>query len=98
MLCYCVWLWDLLKYLQAISKVALGYTAPIQSRLAPLIIKADEYANQAVDVVESRYPYPFKANADDIVKDLKGKSDAAKGIAAKTIDDKVTAIDSVRMP
>ncbi|EIN08172.1 hypothetical protein PUNSTDRAFT_44761 [Punctularia strigosozonata HHB-11173 SS5] len=80
--------------LQAISKTALGYTAPIQSKLAPILVKADGYANQVVDAVESRYPYPFKAHADDIVKDLKGRSDAAKGVATKTIDDKVTAIDS----
>jgi hypothetical protein len=34
--------------------------------LAPLIVKVDGIANMAVDVVESRYPYPFKAKPEEV--------------------------------
>lgn len=79
-----------LIHFQAISKTALGYTVPIQARLAPVIVKADTYANAAVDAVESRYPYPFKVTTNEVVQDLKDRSDAAKGVASKTIDQRVT--------
>ncbi|EPQ52361.1 hypothetical protein GLOTRDRAFT_65234 [Gloeophyllum trabeum ATCC 11539] len=62
---------------------------PLQTRLAPILVKADGYANKAVDVVESRYPYPFKTPTEDIVKDVKAKSDEARDVATKTIDDRV---------
>ncbi|KZT24874.1 hypothetical protein NEOLEDRAFT_1134569 [Neolentinus lepideus HHB14362 ss-1] len=62
---------------------------PLQTRLAPILVKADDYANKAVDVVESRYPYPFKTPTEDIVKDVKAKSDEARDVATKTIDDRV---------
>jgi len=74
---------------QGISKSALSYTEPIQKRLAPLLVRADGYANIGLDAVESRYPYPFKASPEDVVNDLKGHSDHAKGVATKTIDEKV---------
>ncbi|TFK48951.1 lipid droplet-associated perilipin protein [Heliocybe sulcata] len=62
---------------------------PLQTRLAPILVKADGYANKAVDVVESRYPYPFKTPTEDIVKDVKARSDGARDVATKTIDDRV---------
>ncbi|CAL1698832.1 unnamed protein product [Somion occarium] len=72
-----------------ISKTALSYTEPIQKRLAPILVRADEYANKGLDVVESRYPYPFKTPTEDIINDLKGRSDSAKNVANKTIDERV---------
>ncbi|TFY74172.1 hypothetical protein EWM64_g9840 [Hericium alpestre] len=74
---------------QALSATALGYTQPIATRLAPLIERADGLANKAVDAVESRYPYPFKTPTDEIIHDLKSRSDHAKDVANKTIDDRV---------
>ncbi|KAI8974860.1 lipid droplet-associated perilipin protein [Trametes punicea] len=74
---------------QEISKSALSYTEPIQKRLAPILSKADDLANKGLDVVESRYPYPFHTPTEDIIKDLKGRSDHAKDVANKTIDEKV---------
>ncbi|KAI0690802.1 lipid droplet-associated perilipin protein [Cytidiella melzeri] len=71
----------------SISKAALGYTEPLQKTIAPLIVRADGLANKGFDVVESRYPYPFKTPTEDIVKDLKGRTDQAKNVANKTIDD-----------
>ncbi|KAH9924081.1 lipid droplet-associated perilipin protein [Fomitopsis serialis] len=72
-----------------LSKSALGYAEPLQHRFAPLLVRADEYANLGFDAVESRYPYPFKTTPEDIVKDFKTRSDNAKDLANKTIDERV---------
>ena len=73
----------------SISKSALGYAEPLQQRFAPLLTRADEYAHLGLDAVESRYPYPFKTAPEDIVKDLKSRSDHAKDLANKTIEERV---------
>ncbi|RPD60224.1 lipid droplet-associated perilipin protein [Lentinus tigrinus ALCF2SS1-7] len=72
-----------------LSKKALSYTEPLQKTLAPILTKADDLANKGFDAVESRIPYPFHATTEDVIKDLKGRSDAAKDVATKTIDEKV---------
>ncbi|KAL5499242.1 hypothetical protein ACEPAH_1760 [Sanghuangporus vaninii] len=74
---------------QALSSYAFSVTEPIQVRLAPVIQRADGLANKAVDVVESRYPYPFHAPTEEIYGTIKAHSEHAYGIANKTIDDKV---------
>ena len=74
---------------QALSSYAFHFTEPIQVRLAPVIQRADGLANKAVDVVESRYPYPFHTPSQEIYGHLKAHSEHAYGVANKTIDDKV---------
>ncbi|KAI0266113.1 hypothetical protein BC834DRAFT_824178 [Gloeopeniophorella convolvens] len=78
---------------QAISTSALRYSEPIAvplaSKLAPIITRADGYANKGLDVVESRYPYPFTVQSDDLIKDLKQRSDYARDVANKTLDERV---------
>lgn len=74
---------------QGISKAALSYAEPIQKTLAPLLVRADGFANMGFDAVESRYPYPFKTPTEDIMKDLKGTGDYAYDVANKTIDERV---------
>ena len=54
----------------SLSKAAYGWTAPIQQSLAPILVRADGLAHKGLDVVESRYPYPFKTPTEDIVKDI----------------------------
>ena len=76
-------------YAKGLSQTALSYAAPLQKTLSPLLVRADEYANKGLDAVESRYPYPFKTTPEEIVKDLKGHSDAAREVANKTLDEKV---------
>ncbi|KAL5480784.1 hypothetical protein ACEPAI_9724 [Sanghuangporus weigelae] len=76
---------------QALSSYAISVTEPIQVRLAPVIRGADGLANKAVDVVESRYPYPFHAPTEEIYGTIKAHSEHAYGFANKTIDDKVRA-------
>ena len=72
-----------------ISKRALSYTEPVQQRLAPILTRADGLANKGLDIVEQHFPYPFHTTTEDIIKDLKGRSDAAKDVATKTIDERV---------
>ena len=47
--------------------------------------------NKGLDTVESRFPYPFQTPTEDILKDIKANSDHAKGVATKTIDERVRA-------
>ena len=54
------------SHAKAISNTAYKFTEPLQTVLAPLIIRADGIANMAVDAVESRYPYPFKAQPEEV--------------------------------
>ena len=51
---------------KALSNTAYKLTEPIQIVFSPLIVRADGIANMAVDVVESRYPYPFKAKPEEV--------------------------------
>jgi hypothetical protein len=54
-----------------------------------LIVRADDYANKAVDVVESRYPYPFKVKPDDVANYVRETRQSAVSVANKTLDEKV---------
>ncbi|CCM06017.1 uncharacterized protein FIBRA_08261 [Fibroporia radiculosa] len=74
---------------QGLSKSALSYTEPLQKKFAPILERADSYANLGFDAVESRYPYPFKTPTEDIVKDLRGHSDHARDVATKALDERV---------
>jgi hypothetical protein len=47
------------------------------------------YANAGLDVVESRYPYPFKAEPEEITTYVRGRGEDALNVASKTIDEKV---------
>jgi len=91
---------------QALSLSALRVSEPIAAKLAPIIVRADGFANKSLDVVESRYPYPFTVQSEEIIKALKERSDYARGVANKTIDERVRTpaysavqgIDQVRTP
>ena len=63
---------------KGISTTALKAAEPIQVVLAPVIVRVDGIANQAVDVVEAWCPYPFKAQPQDVFSGVK-----------EAIDDKV---------
>ncbi|KAH8979835.1 hypothetical protein EDB92DRAFT_1902533 [Lactarius akahatsu] len=74
---------------QALSSTALRYSEPITSKLAPIIVRADGFANKGLDAVESRYPYPFTVQSEDIINALKERSDSARAVANKTLDERV---------
>ncbi|KAF6762110.1 hypothetical protein DFP72DRAFT_1041544 [Ephemerocybe angulata] len=79
-----------------LSTSAYKLTEPLQIKLAPLIVRADDYANKAVDAVESRYPYPFKVKPEDVAALVSERKQSASeyvhgrlGEANKTLDEKV---------
>ncbi|KAG8741549.1 hypothetical protein FRC10_002726 [Ceratobasidium sp. 414] len=83
---------------QTYGERAYNLSAPVQTRLAPVIGRADGYANKGLDVLESRWPYPFQASTEEVVGTLKQGPDAAYGIyaayanaASKAYEDKVKA-------
>jgi hypothetical protein len=72
-----------------LSSTAYKYTEPLQIRLAPLINRADGYANKAVDVVEARYPYPFKAKPEEVTDYVRGRRQSAAESINHSLDEKV---------
>ena len=74
---------------QAIGTKAYQISEPIQVRLAPVLTRADGLANKAVDIVESRYPYPFKTPTEEIYGDIRQTTEHAYDVANKTIDTRV---------
>ncbi|KAL4261646.1 Lipid droplet-associated perilipin protein [Pleurotus pulmonarius] len=72
-----------------ISATAYKYTEPFQARFAPLIVRADGYANKAVDIVESRYPYPFQVKPEEVATFVRERRDSAVSVANKSFDEKV---------
>ncbi|KXN84053.1 hypothetical protein AN958_00503 [Leucoagaricus sp. SymC.cos] len=72
-----------------LSSTAYKYTEPFTIRLAPLISRADSYANKAVDVVESRYPYPFKAKPEEVTEYVRERRQSAAESINQSIDEKV---------
>lgn len=64
---------------KGLTTSAYKMTEPLQVRLAPLIVRADDFANKAVDVVESRYPYPFKAKPEDVAALVNERKQSASG-------------------
>lgn len=91
---------------QAISLSALRASEPIATKLAPIIVRADGFALKGLDAVESRYPYAFTVQSEDILKALKERSEYAREVANKTLDERVRTpaysaaqgIDQVRTP
>lgn len=80
---------------QNLGKSAYSYSEPIQMRLAPILVRADGFANMGLDVVERRYPAPFKVTSEEILHDLKQKSDnviAPAYSVAHAIDQRMTPI------
>jgi hypothetical protein len=74
---------------QALSLSAIRASEPIAAKLAPIIVRADGFAIKGLDAVESRYPYAFTVQSEDILKALKERSGYARDVANKTIDERV---------
>ncbi|KAI6020028.1 hypothetical protein F5J12DRAFT_498313 [Pisolithus orientalis] len=74
---------------QAISNTAFNYSQHLQLRLAPLIVRADGYANKGLDIVESKYPYPFKAKPEEVVSYVRERRQSVISTANKRFDENV---------
>jgi hypothetical protein len=74
---------------KGLSNVAYKLSEPLQIKLAPLIVYANEFANRAVDVVEQKYPYPFQAKPEEVASLVRKSKKNASDYAYKTIDKKV---------
>jgi len=72
-----------------LSSSAYKYTESLQIKLAPFILRADDYANKAVDAVEQRYPYPFKAKPEEVATYVRSRRQSASESVNKAIDEKV---------
>ncbi|KIY64244.1 hypothetical protein CYLTODRAFT_446112 [Cylindrobasidium torrendii FP15055 ss-10] len=70
---------------KGISTSAYKYSEPIQLRFAPLITRADDYANKGFDVVESRYPSVFTTKPEDVTTFVRTRRESA----SKAIDERV---------
>ncbi|KAL4072477.1 hypothetical protein V8B97DRAFT_2041112 [Scleroderma yunnanense] len=74
---------------QAFSQTAYNYSQPLQVRLAPLIVCVDGYANKGLDIVESKYPYPFKAKPEDVASYVRQRRQSVMSTANKQFDQNV---------
>ncbi|KAI0029234.1 hypothetical protein K488DRAFT_73136 [Vararia minispora EC-137] len=74
---------------KALTSTALDMSKPLVPYLAPIISRADGLANQGIDVVEKRYPYPFQTPTEKIAGDIKAQADYARTVANKTVEERV---------
>jgi hypothetical protein len=84
---------------KGLSTIAYKYTEPLQARMAPLIVRADGYANKAVDVVEARFPSAFTTRPEQISDYVRDKRKSYQGYARERRDSVNKALDErVRTP
>ncbi|KAK7025076.1 hypothetical protein R3P38DRAFT_2952697 [Favolaschia claudopus] len=84
---------------KGISTTAYKYTEPLQVRFAPAINVVDGYANKACDVVESRFPYPFKAQPEEVATFVRERrQSAAEFVEQRRLDAGNTIDKRVRTP
>ncbi|KAF9225924.1 hypothetical protein BS17DRAFT_750392 [Gyrodon lividus] len=74
---------------QVFTHTAYNYSQPLQIRLAPLIVSADGYANKGLDVIEHKYPYPFKAKPGEVASYVRERRDSVMSSANKRFDENV---------
>lgn len=70
---------------QGLGQSAWNFSEPIQARLAPLITTADVFANKGLDAVETRFPYPFTAQPEDVAAYVRERRTMAYDAANKRV-------------
>lgn len=81
------------NHAKGLSTSAYRLTEPLQVKLAPLIVKADSYANKAVDVVESRYPYPFKAQPEEVATYVRERKESTTNYVNEYVNGQVNTVN-----
>ncbi|KAG6829110.1 hypothetical protein H0H92_005652 [Tricholoma furcatifolium] len=71
---------------KGLSDSAIQYAAPLQDHFGSIITQVDVYANKAVDVVESRYPYPFQAKPEEVASLVQEKRQNATDYVTDKFD------------
>jgi hypothetical protein len=74
---------------KGLSEAAFKLSEPLQCSIAPIIVRVDGYANKAVDMVESRYPYPFKATPEEVYNSIHEIQQQYADYATRTYDERV---------
>jgi len=74
---------------QALTQTAYNFSQPLQIRLAPLIVSADDYANKGLDVIEQKYPYPFKIKPEEVASYVRERRDSVVSSANQQFDKNV---------
>ena len=74
---------------QNLGKSVYHISEPIQVRLAPVLIRADGFANKGLDACVSYYPAPFTITSEELRKEVRERRDHAYNTANKALDDRV---------
>ena len=74
---------------QALTQTAYNISQPLQTRLAPLIVSADGYANKGLDIIEQKYPYPFNVKPEEVASYVRQSRDSVVSSANERFDKNV---------
>ncbi|KAF8137393.1 hypothetical protein EV363DRAFT_1293653 [Boletus edulis] len=74
---------------QVLTQTAYNFSQPLQIRLAPLIVSADGYVNKGLDVIEQKYPYPFKVKPEEVASYVRERRDSVVSSANERFDKNV---------
>lgn len=82
-------------YGQALTTSAYSLSAPLQVRLAPLIVSADGYALKGLDAAQAKFPTPFTVKTEDVVQGIKTTKDNAVNAVTRPVYGLANGVDSV---
>ncbi|KAG9050591.1 hypothetical protein FS837_004116 [Tulasnella sp. UAMH 9824] len=85
-------------YGQALTTSAYSLSAPLQVRLAPLIVSADGYALKGLDAAQAKFPAPFTVTTDDVVQGIKSRKDNAVNAVTRPVYGLANGVDSSLTP
>ncbi|KAG8925023.1 hypothetical protein FRC01_010782, partial [Tulasnella sp. 417] len=85
-------------YGQALTTSAYSLSAPLQVRLAPLIVSADGYALKGLDAAEAKFPTPFTVKTEDVVQGIKTRKDNAVNAVTRPVYGLANGVDSSLTP
>ncbi|KAG9019789.1 hypothetical protein FRB90_007932 [Tulasnella sp. 427] len=85
-------------YGQALTTSAYSLSAPLQVRLAPLIVSADGYALKGLDAAQAKFPAPFTVKTEDVVQGIKTRKDSAVNAVTKPVYGLANGVDSSLTP
>jgi len=85
-------------YGQAIGSSAYSLSAPLQVRLAPLIVGADGYALKGLDVAQERFPTPFTIKSEEVFEGIKSTRDSAVNAVTRPVYGLAAGVDSSLTP